>query len=480
MAPSPTDWIKGTVLVIGDVMLDRYWQGPTRRISPEAPVPVVRVTRENERVGGAANVAANVAALGGNSLLIGGTGIDDAAQRLSTLCAGIGVAAHFVTSESTETIVKLRVMSQHQQLIRLDFESDEVAYDEAAVRATFSDQLSSADVVVLSDYGKGLLRGSSDLIKVAREAGKLVIVDPKSSDFSRYSGATLVTPNYSEFENCVGPCADDREIVERGESLCAAHDIDNLLITRGELGMILISRQHNPVTLATDARDVFDVTGAGDTVCAVMATALAGGKSISEAVVLANTAAGIAVGKSGTATVSREEIELALSRRSGQAGLGGSIGALLPDIEAARMRGERIVMTNGCFDVLHAGHVTYLEQAKALGAHLLVAINSDASVTRLKGAGRPANSLKDRMTVLAALSSVDWVVSFEEDTPQAVIEAVNPDVLVKGGDYAIEEIVGGEHVRRAGGEVMTLPLVQGLSTTAVIDRLMDPAGASKT
>lgn len=460
-------------------MLDRYWSGPTRRISPEAPVPVVKVIEESERVGGAANVAANVAAMGANVALIGGVGADPAGERLEQLCRARGIEVMSIRDAAVETTVKLRVMSQHQQLLRLDFESDQAAYASAEIETRFRSGVEKADVVVLSDYDKGLLQDSQSLIAIARKAGKPVIVDPKSNDYERYSGASLVTPNYTEFEACVGRCRDDADIIERARILCRQHALESLLITRGERGMVLVRGDEAPLVLGADARDVFDVTGAGDTVCAALATGLAGGMDLGDAVRFANTAAGIAVGKSGTATVSLREIARAFAGPKGNS----AVRTILADeivesvVQTARESGERIVMTNGCFDILHAGHVTYLNQAKALGTRLLVAVNSDASVARLKGTGRPLHKLVDRMTVLAALGAVDWVVSFDADTPAELVRRVNPHVLVKGGDYAVAEIVGGDHVLSTGGEVLTLPLVDGLSTSSVVARLAEDSGA---
>lgn len=465
------DWRAAKVLVVGDVMLDRYWDGTTNRISPEAPVPVVRVEGESERVGGAANVAANVVALGAAATLIGGTGRDAAAARLEELCTSRGIVAKFLRDADSETTIKLRVLSQHQQLLRLDFEPTAAAYDTRRLEEAFAASLGESDVVVLSDYGKGFVADSRRLIRAARDAGRRVIVDPKSDDFSRYRGAHLVTPNFAEFEACVGRCADEQDLHERGVSLCREHDIDALLITRGEHGMTLVAPGGPPTTLKAKARDVFDVTGAGDTVCAVVAAALAAGAKLTEAVAYANAAAGIAVGKLGTATVSIEELEGVLSPSRATSSSVVTLPELLPQLAQARDRGERIVMTNGCFDIVHAGHVAYLFAAKALGARLIVALNSDASVARLKGPGRPVHGLEDRMMVVAALSPVDWVISFDADDPRALVESIDPDVLVKGGDYAVADIAGADHVLNAGGEVLTLPFVDGLSTTAIIEKL---------
>ncbi len=467
------DWRPGRVLVVGDVMLDRYWSGPAARISPEAPVPVVHVSEEFERVGGAANVAANIVALGMDADLIGGAGNDPASARLQELCDACGIAAEFVCGPKCETTVKLRVMSQHQQLLRLDFEAYVPIYDVEHLHQVFAKKLNEADIVVLSDYGKGFVADSRTLIAAAQVADKRVIVDPKSTDFSRYSGAYLITPNFAEFEATVGKCDNEAEIEERGANLCRNHNFEAVLVTRGEHGMTLVSPNFAAITLNAQARDVFDVTGAGDTVCAVVSAALAAGVELADAVVYANSAAGVAVGKMGTAIVTTEELENAL-QASAEPQTNGvvDIQELLPQISAAKRRGERIVMTNGCFDILHAGHVAYLKLAKALGSRLVVALNSDKSVARLKGAGRPIHQLTDRMAIVSALACVDWVISFDEDDPGALVEAINPDVLAKGGDYNIEDIVGGDHVLANGGEVRTLPYVDGLSSSAIIEKLV--------
>jgi D-beta-D-heptose 7-phosphate kinase/D-beta-D-heptose 1-phosphate adenosyltransferase len=465
------DWQPGKVLVVGDVMLDQYWHGQTRRISPEAPVPIVKVEQQSERVGGAANVAANIIALDVPVELIGGVGCDAAGKTLTNLCEKSGIVTHFISGASARTTVKLRVLSQHQQLLRLDFESTTERTAYAGLVELFNENVSRAEVVVLSDYGKGLLHDCQSLIKAANASGKRVIVDPKSNDFSRYAGAYLVTPNYSEFEACVGKCQDENEIIERGIQLCEIHNIEGILVTRGENGMTLISPRRSSLTLAAKSRDVFDVTGAGDTVCAVLASALASGHDLDEAIAFANAAAGLVVGKIGTASVSRAELEGALGVASESSSRVMSLESLRLHVDSARARRERVVMTNGCFDVLHAGHVHYLEQAKALGNRLVVAINSDSSVRRLKGEGRPIHNLQNRMNVIAALASVDWVVSFNEDTPLSLIKSLQPDVLVKGGDYSVEQIVGKDEVTKSGGEVLVLPFSDGLSTTAILERI---------
>ncbi|REC93759.1 bifunctional D-glycero-beta-D-manno-heptose-7-phosphate kinase/D-glycero-beta-D-manno-heptose 1-phosphate adenylyltransferase HldE [Kushneria indalinina] len=458
------------VMVVGDVMLDRYWHGPTSRISPEAPVPVVRVDDSEDRPGGAANVALNIAALDAQVTLSGLIGCDGNAAILDDLLARAGIASRFQRSAEIPTITKLRVMSRNQQLIRLDFESSLEGVETDELMKQVETALNDTDLMILSDYGKGTLARVQALIEAGRQAGKRVLIDPKGSDFHRYRGASIITPNLSEFETVVGRCHSEEELTSRGEALRAELDLEALLITRSERGMTLIREHQPPLHLPTRAQEVFDVTGAGDTVIGVLGLALAAGQSLPDAMALANLAAGLVVAKPGTATVSVAEIEAALSADHGVAVGHGVIDAdtLTAAVRGAQVRGERVVMTNGCFDLLHAGHVSYLEQARAQGDRLIVAVNDDASVTRLKGEGRPVTPLEHRMAVLAGLRAVDWVVAFGEDTPAELIERVLPDVLVKGGDYRIEEIAGGEAVMANGGEVRVLGFEEGLSTTGTI------------
>ncbi len=461
---------KATVLVAGDVMLDRYWFGPAFRISPEAPVPVVRVEDVEERPGGAGNVAVNIASLGARARLVCVTGQDEAATRLEQLLGERGVDTRRLARSGAPTVTKLRVLSRNQQLLRLDFEQ---ALDPGAAGAlgdAFAEELPAADAVILSDYGKGSLASVQELIAVARSAGVPVLVDPKGTDFERYRGATVITPNQGEFEAVVGACGDDEDLVARARSLRERLEIGHLLITRSERGMTLVSADE-VVHLPAEAREVFDVTGAGDTVIAVAAAGVGLGLPMATAAALANLAAGIVVGKLGVGDVTQGELAQALHLR-GKGGRGlVSEDHLAALVAEARRRGERVVMTNGCFDILHAGHVAYLEEAKSLGDRLIVAVNDDASVERLKGAGRPVNTLEDRMAVLAGLAAVDWVVPFAEDTPERVICRLRPDVLVKGGDYRPEEIAGAGCVTEAGGEVRVLAFREGRSTTRMIRRI---------
>lgn len=459
---------EASVLVIGDVMLDRYWHGATSRISPEAPVPVVHVKQREERLGGAANVALNIAMLGASVGLIGVTGHDEAADILQRKLDEAGVECLLERLSGYSTITKLRVLSRHQQLIRLDFEDGFHAVDPAPIVERLRDNIADAKIIVLSDYGKGTLQISQELIAIARQHGKTVLVDPKNKDFSVYAGASIITPNWAEFEAVVGPCENDAEIVRKGLPLLRKYQLGALLITRGEHGMTLLREGDEPVHLATQAREVYDVTGAGDTVISVLAAALGAGQDLVAAMELANLAAGIVVGKLGTAAVTVPELRRALREREEIYNGVMTEEQLLIAVEDARAHGETIVMTNGCFDILHAGHVHYLNQARKLGNRLIVAVNSDASVSRLKGPERPINPLEMRMAVLAGLQSVDWVVPFGEDTPERLICRLLPDVLVKGGDYAPHQVAGGECVTAHGGKVVILDFKEGCSTSGII------------
>lgn len=472
------DFRQAGVLVVGDVMLDRYWYGPTSRISPEAPVPVVKVDTIEERPGGAANVAMNIAALGAGSRLVGLTGVDDAARALNAKLSEVNVKCDFVPVPTHPTITKLRVLSRNQQLLRLDFEEGFEGIDPQPIIERIQLALPKIGALVLSDYAKGALAHVQTMIQTAKTSGVPVLIDPKGTDFSRYRGATLLTPNLSEFEAVAGRCKTEEELVERGMQLVADYELSALLITRSEQGMTLLQPGKAPLHLPTQAQEVYDVTGAGDTVIGVLAAALAAGNPLEEACFLANAAAGVVVGKLGTSTVTPIELENAIRGRA-DTGFGVMTEEQLKNaVELARQRGEKIVMTNGCFDILHAGHVSYLANARKLGDRLIVAVNSDASTKRLKGPTRPVNPLPQRMIVLGALEAVDWVVPFEEDTPQRLIASVLPDILVKGGDYQPHEIAGSEEVWANGGEVKVLNFEDGCSTTNIINTIK--ANASKS
>jgi D-beta-D-heptose 7-phosphate kinase / D-beta-D-heptose 1-phosphate adenosyltransferase len=459
-----------TILVIGDVILDRYVYGETTRISPEAPVPVVLVRNTEERPGGAGNVALNIARLGISASLVGITGEDPAAITLEQELVNAGVSCTFSRQKDFPTITKLRIISQHQQLLRLDYEDLSEHVDSARLFELFKSNLEQANIVVLSDYAKGSLANVKEFISECNKHGKKVLVDPKGNDFSRYKGASLLTPNLKEFETVVGHCRDLDILVKKGKEFCTSLSLDALLVTRGEHGMTLIPVAEDAIHLTAEALEVYDVTGAGDTVIATMAAALASGHDYVQATQLANRAAGLVVAKLGAASVTVDELN---DNHSAVVKIKSGIlsESDIPDlISGIKARNETIVLTNGCFDIIHVGHVNYLKQAGQLGDHLIVAVNDDASVQRLKGKGRPINSLDHRMTVLCALESVDWVIPFTEDTPERLISLIKPDVLVKGGDYKESEIAGAKNVREYGGYVKIIPLIRDCSTSHIINR----------
>jgi D-beta-D-heptose 7-phosphate kinase/D-beta-D-heptose 1-phosphate adenosyltransferase len=459
------------VLIVGDLMLDRYWLGAAGRISPEAPVPVVKVDNREDKPGGAANVALNAAALGAKVTLIGMTGADEAANTLQSMLNAVGVDCDFVQSACHQTTTKLRVVSRNQQLIRLDFEQNFANADHQALLKRYQTHLANADIVILSDYAKGALHSVQQLIQLAKKAKKSVVVDPKGTDFTRYQGATLLTPNMSEFELVSGVVTDEAELVNQARYLVESLQMQALLVTRSEKGMTLVQRNKEEVHLPAKAKEVYDVTGAGDTVISALALAIGAGIHLPEACTFANAAASVVVGKLGTATVSLSEVLNAMTDKAHQDTGIMNEQQLIHAVTAAKAKGETIIMTNGCFDILHSGHVAYLSEAAKLGDRLIVAVNSDDSVTRLKGQGRPINSVDRRMAVLAGLSSVDWVVSFSEDTPQRIISEILPDILVKGGDYQVEHIAGGKEVMANGGQVRVLNFEEGISTTGILERM---------
>lgn len=467
------------ILVLGDVMLDRFLYGDVERISPEAPVPVVRLRETRAMPGGAGNVARNIAALGGQAVLIGLRGADEAGRDLAArLGATPGIADRMVESAARPTICKMRVIAGTQQVVRLD---DEVAAaadaaEQAALLAALRAALPGAAALVLSDYAKGVLAPGvvGAAIAAARAAGIPVLADPKSDDFALYRGATLLTPNARELARAARmPAGTEAEVAAAARVVMAQAGLPALLCTRADKGMTLVRAEGAVASVPAEAREVFDVSGAGDTVIATLALAHAAGAPLEEAMRIANAAAGIVVGKLGTATVSAEELAHAL-HAAGDASPGG---AALLDWEATarlvaewRSHGLRVGFANGCFDILHAGHVALLRAARRRCDRLIVALNTDESVAHLKGPTRPVNPLADRAEVIAALSAVDAVVAFAEDTPLALITALVPDVLFKGSDYTVETVVGAEVVQAAGGAVVLIDLLPGRSTTGILAR----------
>lgn len=464
---------KVNALIVGDVMLDRYWNGDTSRVSPEAPIPVVHVRNTEERPGGAANVALNVAALGSQVTLLGMVGNDAAGDTLEKLLIEKGVQCQLQRTTIAPTITKLRLLSRNQQLIRIDFEEEPVTFSPEKQLQLFKQRLDSVNVVIMSDYRKGALQNAVALITAAREKNIPVLIDPKQHNFAAYRGATMLTPNMKEFQAVVGPVNSLDDIEQKAKQQLIEHDLQAILLTRSEEGMSLIRRDEPMLNIPTQAKEVFDVTGAGDTVIATLACAIASGQSWPRAIALANLAAGISISKVGAATVSVAELRRQLTHQHLSGGNVVSTQQLKVLIEDAKAHGEKVVMTNGCFDILHAGHVAYLEQAKNLGQRLIVAVNSDESVARLKGPQRPINPLEQRMAVLAGLSAIDWVIPFADETPERLICELLPDILVKGGDYQVEEIAGHKCILDNGGAVEILCFKEGLSTSTMINKIRE-------
>jgi D-beta-D-heptose 7-phosphate kinase/D-beta-D-heptose 1-phosphate adenosyltransferase len=467
------------VLVFGDVMLDRFVYGSVDRISPEAPIPVMNVERTVDMIGGAANVARNVATLGGHTVLVGVVGADAAADSLRSQLQGIPtIQAELITDPSRPTTLKTRHVADRQQILRSDIESKATldASTAAAVLARFRALLTNVHVVVVSDYAKGVLSDpvAAEAIGCARAAGKVVLVDPKSRSFNKYRGATLLTPNRHELEIACGhECVSDEQVVAGARAVMDQAQSDALVVTRGKEGMSIVRREGQTEHIRTVAKEVFDVSGAGDTAVATLALGLAQGADIGHAARLANAAAGVVVGKYGTASVSAGEIIARLGLiEEGQAGSKHfSLDSVQERVARWREMDLKIAFTNGCFDLLHPGHVSLLEQARRAADRLVVGLNSDLSVRRLKGADRPVQGEVARATVLASLKAVDAVVIFGDDTPLALIDALSPDVLVKGADYTVQTVVGADLVQSRGGKVLLAELVPAQSTTNTIQRM---------
>lgn len=476
-----TSWLKelpnfatASVLVFGDVILDKYLCGETCRISPEAPVPIVQIKNTINRPGGAANVALNLAALGVKVTLIGVIGNDPEGAWLRDTLLKSGVNCDFYVCDQQPTVTKQRVISHHQQLMRLDIEETWRNFDQATLLQMFTKYLMAVNVVILSDYGKGSLCAPQQLINLARAKNIHVLVDPKGKDFSIYANANLITPNLHEFTAVVGNCVTEPEIVHRGLELIKHLNLGAIIVTRGEQGMTLITETQDHYHLpAYNTHEVYDVTGAGDTVIAFLGAALAVNLPIMQAMILANLAASIVVTKLGTSTVTLDELNTVITTDQEKITVLPPAGVvtepqLLDLRQKLRILGKKLVFTNGCFDIIHAGHIAYLKQAKALGDYLVVAINSDDIVAKLKGPKRPINNIHYRSMVLAALMMVDWVIVFYEETPEQLIDKLQPDFLVKGGDYTIDQIAGSETVKQYGGQVQVLKFINDLSTTCVV------------
>ena len=471
------------ILVVGDLMLDRYIFGEVERISPEAPVPVLRHAQRYERPGGAANVAMNLAGLGCETFLAGFWGADGEQAELARLLEPAGINTDGVVSSSLPTVSKTRIVARTQQLLRLDIESrDPYPYEETArLEARATELVGKVHAVILSDYAKGTLTNevAEVIIRTARQAGIPVLVDPKTRDLSKYSGATTICPNLGELSLATGvPAHQTQALLAAAHLQMAEHDFAFLTVTMSEKGIRILSRDGTPdYHSPARAREVYDVSGAGDTVIATLAASLAGGLHVHTAVELANLAAGIVVGKVGTVPIAQHELIAALTPSSGI-----TSGEKILDFDRIQLRvaewraaGETVVFTNGCFDLLHVGHITLLEDCRRFGSKLVLGLNADSSVCRLKGPTRPIVGERERARVMAALASVDAVVLFEEDTPLELIRALKPNVLVKGGDYTIDTVIGHQDVIASGGRVEIVPTVEGFSTSNIVKKLATPA-----
>ncbi len=462
------------VVCVGDIMLDRFVYGDVGRISPEAPVPVLRHSRTVSMPGGAGNVARNLISLGLKCTLLGVIGDDPEGVELTN--AFSGVELKLTVTSKRETVVKTRFISGGQQLLRVDVETPEAYEDTVSQRLTASaiEAIEFADLLILSDYAKGALTESviGDCIAAAKKRGIHVVVDPKSDDFAKYRGADVIKPNAAELQACVGALIESDVDAEAGlKAALAEGHAQNIVVTRAAKGMSVITADGSVAHKKGTAREVFDVSGAGDTSISAIALGLVGGGSINEAVDLAILASGLAVGKAGTAVVTTDELVAQVSG-DGRAWSAADFDRKANVAKAHEWHDEgyRVGFTNGCFDILHPGHLKVLEEARGQSGKLVVGLNSDASVRRLKGPTRPVNDEISRAIVLMGLASVDAVVIFDEDTPLELITALQPDLLVKGGDYSKGEIVGAEIVEARGGRVHIVPLVEGHSTTATIAR----------
>lgn len=467
------------VLVLGDMMLDQYVWGDVSRISPEAPVPVLRSVRRTHVAGGAANVAMNLAGLGARVSLAGFLGVDEDAQVLRALLSSCHVGTDAVCVWQRPTISKTRVMAGRQQLMRLDVETPEAPtpLEIDSLLDALAKEVSRADCIVFSDYAKGVLpdRVCQSIIVEARRRGVPVLVDPKGGDFSKYRGATTICPNLQELATCTNVAAQDTgALMMAGRALVAPLELEYLTVTMSERGIrVLRAGSEDDLHASAQAREVYDVSGAGDTVIATLAACAAAKLDLESALQLANVAAGIVVSRVGTVPIDRASLlatlssELSLSTQEKVVDRAG----LVARAAQWRSRGETVVFTNGCFDLLHIGHITLLEDAHRMGDHLVIGLNSDGSVQRLKGPTRPIVGEKERARILAALASTDAIVIFDEDTPLETIEALRPDVLIKGGDYTEATVVGAELVRGWGGRVAIVPTVAGFSTTNIVRKL---------
>ena len=462
-------------MVIGDVMLDKYIHGNVERISPEAPVPVVHVKKENYVPGGALNTACNIVTLGGNALVVGIIGNDDAGKTLQNELKQRKINSEgIVISSKKPTIQKVRILGQNQQLVRIDYEKNNVIDEDAEnkIIELINHNIQNVDAVVISDYAKGCITENvaKKAIEIANKNSKIVIVDPKPNNKALYKGSFLITPNKKEAcEMTKIEAKTEEDILKIGKKLIEELD-SNVLVTRGEKGMTLFEKNGEITNIPTQAKEVYDVSGAGDSVIAALALALSSKTSLQEASILANHAGSIAVGKIGTATITLDELSRALEKQSTKVKTLEELKGIVDDL---KKKEKSIVWTNGCFDILHVGHVKYLQEAKKLGDILILGLNNDESIKRLKGKNRPIVSQHERAEILSALLSVDYLIFFEQDTPINEIKILVPNIIVKGGDYKEEDIVGHDIMKESGGKVEVIPFIGEFSTTNIINKILE-------
>ena len=461
---------KSQILIIGDIILDEYWFGDSNRISPEAPIPVVDINKKDFRLGGAGNVALNLLEFISNTTLISSIGKDLDGKIIKKILKKKKVKYQLKKISIGKSIKKLRVFSGQHQMIRLDFESAKKNYT-LELNNKIKKEIDKSKLILLSDYGKGTLLNVRKIIKYAKTKSKLIIIDPKGSDFNKYRHASILTPNINEFINVVGEVNNKTQLIKKARNLIKKNNLIGILVTQGKNGMTFVSKnkviQKKPLT-----QNVYDVTGAGDTVIATFSAYLNLGKTYEESMEMANIAASTVIKKIGTTTVNKKEIEEinearkeTLNKKFYKSNL-----EILKRVEEIKSKNMKLVMTNGCFDIIHAGHIHLLKNAKRFGDFLIVAINSDKSVKSLKGNKRPINKLSDRIELLKSLSFVDLIIVFNELTPIKIIKMLSPDVLVKGGDYKIKDIVGADFVKSKKGQVKTIKLKKGYSTTKLLQK----------
>ena len=459
-----------SILVIGDVMLDEYWFGNCNKISPEAPVPVTNITNKNFKVGGAGNVALNLAEINSNVALVSTIGKDVEGKIIKKILNNKNIDLNFKEVDDCQTIKKLRIFSKHHQMIRLDFESKKEKY-KIKLDNKLKKKIDNHKLVLISDYEKGSLMEVKKIINYAKLKSKLIIIDPKGNDFSKYKGASILTPNIYEFTQIVGVIKNKSMLIKKARDLIKKNSLIGLLITQGKNGMTFVSKD-KVIHKNSLVQDIYDVTGAGDTVIAIFSAYLNLGKTYEESMDMANIAASIVIKKIGTSTASKKEIYeiYELKNKKPNKKIYISNSDILQKVETIKKRNKKIILTNGCFDVIHAGHIHLLENAKKLGDFLIVAINSDKSIKALKGNNRPINKLSARIEVLKALACVDLIITFDELTPLKIIKMISPDYLVKGGDYKIKDVIGAAIVKANKGKVKIIKIKKGFSTTKILQR----------